>query len=71
MAEIWVMKIAPEERSDVRSCLGHDEMVNVEQLCDTGEGGVAVSVGCLAPGVECGVCSGGPGDDSASLVFAF
>lgn len=71
LAGVRVLEFGAEERSDVWTGLGDDEVVDVEELGDAGEGGIAVGVAGVAPGAEgdfLGVC---PGDDGAGFVFAF
>lgn len=64
------LEIGVEEWGDVRACLGDDEVVDVEELGDAGEGGFAVVVGGLAPGAEGDFLCGCPGHDGAGFVFA-
>ena len=66
-----MVQIAPEKWGDIGPCLTDDEMIDIEEFCDAGERGVTVGVGGLAPGMECRVCGGGPGDDGAGFVLAF
>lgn len=71
LAGFGMLEFGAEERGNVGPGLGDDEVVDVEELGDAGEGGIAVGVACVAPGAEgdlVGVC---PGDDGAGFVFAF
>lgn len=66
-----MLEFCAEEGSNVWSCLRDDEVVDVEELGDTGEWGFSVSVAGVFPWTEGDVLSRGPGDDGAGLVFAF
>ena len=64
------MKVGAEERSEVRSCLGHNEVIDVEELCDAVERGFAARVAGMRPGLEGCFFGGDPGDDVSGFVFA-
>jgi len=66
-----MLEVRAKERRDIRSGLGNNEMIHVEELCDAGEGAIAIGVVGLAPGTEGDFLGGGPGDDGAGFVFAF
>ena len=71
LPRVRVVQVGAQERGDVRSGLGDDEMVDVEELGDAGEGRVALGVVGLAPGVEGDFLRRRPWDDGTSFVFAF
>lgn len=71
VAGIRVLEFGAEERGEVGTGLGDDEVVDVEELGDAGEWGITVGVAGVAPGAESDFLGVGPGDDGAGFVFAF
>ncbi len=69
---VGVLEVVAEEGRDVGAGLADDEVVDVEELGDAGERGVAVvgGVGGGLPAVEGDVRGDEPGDDGARFVFA-
>lgn len=71
LARGWVLQVRAQEGSDVGPRLRDDEVVDVEELRDAREGGFAVRVVGLPPGVEGDFLARGPGHDGARFVLAF
>lgn len=49
-----VVQVRAKEGGEVWAGLGDDEVIYVEELSNAVERGVAVSVGGMSPGAECG-----------------
>lgn len=70
LARKWVLQVRAQERDKVWPSLRYKEVINIEELGNTGERGFSIRIAGLPPGTEGDLLTRSPRNDSSGFILA-